>query len=120
MTNKDFFTLLSPAGFFIVMVITAFFTSELIQNHLNPVKERESREKFDHFVKKVRSGEWQLTPDKMIESMQASHGVAEAEKQLCKTAGEMMKRFVWFSLFGIIFQIAVTLEVKKRLQQRKL
>jgi len=117
MTKKDIFYLLSPSIAFVILAAAAVLSSNTILRLDDPVRENESQQKFEKFVTKVKSGEWQLTQDKMIEGMRLAREAAAAARRASVSIGELMRDFVWLALVGIFWQLAAVISVRKRLQK---
>ena len=117
MTKKDVAILLSPSIAFVILASLAFLSSGMILGHFDSNQERESQQKFERFVAKVKSGEWQLTQDKMIEGMRLAQEAAAADRRASASIGELMRAFVWLALAGIFLQLVAVFSVRKRLQK---
>jgi hypothetical protein len=118
MTKKDLAILLSPSIAFVILAVAAFLSSSMILGRFDSAREQESQQKFERFVAKVKSGEWQLTQDKMIEGMRLAHEAAAADRQASVSICELMRDFVWLALVGIFWQLVAVFNVRKRLQKQ--
>ena len=112
MNNKRWLILFCPAFVFLSIAVGAFALSEQeIQRH-NVAQERENQAKFDKFVANVRSGKWELTPDKWIEGMRLERDLTESERQFSLGSARTMRAGGWYLLVGVVFQAVVVISVK--------
>ena len=102
MTKKDIAYLLSPSLFFIVVAITALFTSNMIRQY---TRDDGSQQKFDAFVDNIQSGKWNFTTDRWLEAIRHEHMGVEAYRKASADTAKIFRDLIWASSAGILFQV---------------
>ena len=113
MTKKDIILLLSPSVLFVLIVVAAFFTSEMI---LERSKDNDHKQKFETFVSNVQSGKWQLTTDRWLDVIRREDATTEAYREASVSIAGMFRDFIWASVAGIFIQVIAVFSVLKRLR----
>ncbi|MDB6026347.1 MAG: hypothetical protein JWM68_2570 [Verrucomicrobiales bacterium] len=113
MTKRNMAGLLAPSIFFIFVAVLAFLISNAIREHS---RDDGSQQKFDTFVSKVQSGEWQLPTDKWLERARLDRDLAESYRKTGNSTADVIHILMWMSLAGFVLQIAAVFSVRKKLR----
>ncbi len=107
MTRRDFFFLLLPSAFLILIAGLALSSSGALS--FSPEIEQRRQQDFEKVVAKIQSGEVQPTKDKWIDILRSSRNVEQAVER----GHTVLLRFLACGiLIGVVLQVCMLLRVR--------